>query len=562
MKRLSSPISTREARRAVAGTFAAALVAAVLPFGPAFADDPTESPDPSETPSETPTETTEPSETPDPTEEPAETTEPEPTRAFSGYNSAAWSAPVKIEIYEPTIPIPATPQAELEIAYSEVESDSSTSRGRSSFIWPGDPVGEGFKTFAEALGLPPELGEDGYPVQVNSLYPNGPDYEADEPFPGMVQRAGSGEGSAYSETSYSTDGEAQDRDAEGDDGGLIPGLPLPGLDGMTSLLSSTSTAEADEEDPGSLGLPPALGAIIDLGGFTSAAKTEAVSTLSAVARSSFGDIALVGGLLRIEGLKVRAEASSDGTKGATDGLAAYGELVALGQRFAFGPEGFEAVGESHPIPGLPDQAPEALSELGITVKIPTPVYKTDGDLASATVEGLIVEIDLGKLKKVLDPLPLADLLDGIPEEAAELKEGLEVLTGLTSRIVLTLGNAAAKVDTVAPIEPPVIEPEEPAEEPADDTGAVPNSNTPPLTTPTSTDPPPGTTTTPTGDLDASPAGAGLPELFSIPGLLLVGGIAAATVVGSYFRRMGAAALGSGAPCPHGLDSGLPDLRKA
>ncbi len=59
-----------------------------------------------------------------------------------------------------------------------------------------------------------------------------------------------------------------------------------------------------------------------------------------------------------------------------------------------------------------------------------------------------------------------------------------------------------------------------------------------------------------------PLGAGLPPLFSIPGLLLVGGIALATVAGSYFRRMGAAALGGGAPCPHGLDSGLPDLRKA
>ena len=32
--------------------------------------------------------------------------------------------------------------------------------------------------------------------------------------------------------------------------------------------------------------------------------------------------------------------------------------------------------------------------------------------------------------------------------------------------------------------------------------------------------------------------------------------------GEHLRRMGALALGGGAACPHGLDSGLPDLRKA
>jgi hypothetical protein len=559
VKRLSI-LSTR----AFAATLAAALVAALLPFGPAVADEePTESPSSSDSPTETP----DPSE--QPTEEPSETTEPEPSRGFSGYTSAAWAAPVKIEIYEPMIPIPTTPQAELELAYSEVESDSTTSRGRSSFIWPGAPIGEGFKTFVEQFGLPPDLGKDGYPVQVNSLYPAGPDYEADEPFPGMVQRAGSDEGSAYAETGFSTDAQSQDRDSgEGDDGGLIPGLPLPGLDGLTGLLSAPSqtTGPDGEEVPASLGLPPALAAIVDLGGFTSVSRTETVETVSAMARSSFGDIALLGGLVRIEGLKVRAEASSDGTSGTSGGLAAYGELVALGQRFSFGPDGFEAVGQSFPIPGLPDEVWEALSTLGIAVKIPKPVYEKDGDSASAAVTGLVVELDMAPLKKLLNTLPLADLLGAIPEEAGQLKDALALVTGLSSRVVVSLGNARATVDTSAAIEPPVIEPEEPETEESagEDTGAAaPAGNTPPITTPASTDPPPaGTTTAPPGDLDAAPAGAGLPPLFSIPGLLLVGGIALATVAGSYFRRMGAAALGGGAPCPHGLDSGLPDLRKA
>jgi hypothetical protein len=544
-------------------TVAGALVGAMLPLaGPAVADE-----EPSESPSETPSET--PSDMP--SETPSETAEPEPSRGFSGYTSAAWSAPVKIEIYEPMIPIPSTPQAELELAYSEVESDSTTSRGRSSFIWPGAPVGEGFKTIVEQFGLPPSLGEDGYPVQVNSAFPAGPGSEADEPFPGMIQRAGSDDGSAYAETGYSTDAQAQDRDGgEGDDGGLVPGLPLPGLDGLTGLLSAPgrSAAPDGEEAPPSLGLPPALGAVVDLGGFTSVSRTETEDAVTAVARSSFGDVALLGGLVRIEGLKVRAEASSDGAMGRSAGRAAYGELVALGQRFAFGPDGFEAVGRPAPIPGLPDEVSEALSTLGVTVRLPRPIHEKDRDSASAAVTGLVIELDMRPLKKALDTLPLADLLGAVPEEAGQLKDALALATGLSSRVVVSLGNARASVDTSAAIEPPVVEPEEPAteeSEEADAGAAAAGGGTPPLGTPSATGPPP-TGTTPASSAgalpDVAPAGAGLPPLFSIPGLLLVGGIALATVAGSYFRRMGAAALGRGAPCPHGLDSGLPDLRKA
>ncbi|MDQ4053737.1 MAG: hypothetical protein M3237_13680 [Actinomycetota bacterium] len=537
----------KRSTRLIATTFATGLVAAVLPFGSALADDPTESPDPSE--------------------EPSETTAPEPTREFGGYSSAAWAAPVKLEIYEPMIPIPSSPQMELEIAYSEVESDSTTSRGRSSFLWPGDPIGEGFKTFAEGFGLPPELGEDGYPVQVNSLYPNGPERDSDEPLPGMIQRAGSSEGSAYAETGWSIDSEAQDRDAEEEDPGLVPGLPLPGLDGLTDLASAPTDRDGEdgEEAPTPLGLPPALGAIVDLSGFTSVSRTEADQKVTAVSRSSFGDIAILSGLIRIEGLKVRAKVSSDGAKGEAGGVAAYGELVALGQRFAFGPDGFEAAGQAFPIPGLPDEASKALEMLGITVSIPKPVYEKDGASASAAVAGLVIQLDMKPLKAQLDTLPLADLLNALPEEAGQLKEALGLVTGLSSRMVVTLGNAKARVATSPVMEPPVLEPEESeTEAPVDDgTGEAAPPGAPPLDTPPSTGTPPGTTTAPPTDLtDAAPTGAGLPPLFSIPGLLMVGGIAAATVAGSYFRKLGAAALGGGAPCPHGLDSGLPDLRKA
>ena len=68
---------------------------------------------------------------------------------------------------------------------------------------------------------------------------------------------------------------------------------------------------------------------------------------------------------------------------------------------------------------------------------------------------------------------------------------------------------------------------------------------------------------PTGDLpDNALAGSGLPPLYSIPGAILVGGIALAAVGGTWLRKAGVLALGGAGSCTHGLDSGLPDLRKA
>ena len=44
-------------------------------------------------------------------------------------------------------------------------------------------------------------------------------------------------------------------------------------------------------------------------------------------------------------------------------------------------------------------------------------------------------------------------------------------------------------------------------------------------------------------------------------MLLFAGLGGALLAGSYVRRIGALVLGAGGACPHGLESGLPDLRK-
>ncbi len=44
-------------------------------------------------------------------------------------------------------------------------------------------------------------------------------------------------------------------------------------------------------------------------------------------------------------------------------------------------------------------------------------------------------------------------------------------------------------------------------------------------------------------------------------LLILLGVGLAGLFGTYVRRLGLAALGGSTSCPHGLTSGLPDLRK-
>lgn len=513
---------------------------------------------------------------------------------FSGYSSTAWAAPVKVEIYEPTIPIPSNPQLEVELAYTKVEADSGSSLARSSWLWPGDPVGEGMKTFVEQLGLPPQLGENGYPVQVNASQPSGEAEQVDEPFPGTVMRARADGGTTIAQAGFSPDGRVEDGGDQGDgtggDGGGTPGLPglpgmpeLPGLPGGPGLLeqfgqaitggAGVATAEGDDPapdptSPGAPGLPPELAALVDFEGYTSTSKNVATAdSVVTTARSALGDVSLLGGTIVLDGVVVTSTSTSNGAKGTSGGKATLGGLTIVGQEFSFGPDGFEAAGQHTDIPGLPDDPAKALEQLGIKLELPKPVRTTKGDQASSEMAGLRVDIDTSVLRKQLDALPIDDLINALPSDPPELKSTLQTLAGLSPRIVVTLGNASTEVDTVQGLEIPTGD--IPDNDPGDagaagGPGGSGGTSGPAAGPPSAVDPgASGSAPSAAGDLgDAELAGSGLPPLYSIPGAILAGSIALAAVGGSWLRKMGAIALGGSGSCTHGLDSGLPDLRKA
>lgn len=500
--------------------------------------------------------------------------------AFSGYRSVAVAAPVMIEIYEPTIPIPADPQLEVELGYTTVEADSGSSAGRASWMWPGDPVGEGMKTFVEQLGLPPQLGENGYPVQVNSGQPSGEEKQADEPFPGMVMRTSADATKTVAQAGFSPDGQVGDgteKQDDGEGGGDAPGIPgLPGLPGADllqefgqAITGGLTTAAEEEPAPGGApGLPPELAALVDFEGFTSSSQNVVTDgKVVTTARSALGDVSLLGGVITLDGIVSTSSSASDGKKGVTAGRTVLGGMTVAGQEFSFGPDGFVAAGQAGEVPALPAQLTDLLGQLGIKIELTKPERKVKGDQASLSTSGLVLDIDTSVLRKQLDALPLDDLIGALPADPPELKSTLQALAGLSPRVVVTLGVASTQVDTVQGIDIPTDVPDnDPGTTDAGGGAGGAGGTASPGTAPSAGTPgaaPGDAPAAAAGDLPASElAGSGLPPLYSIPGAILAGGIALAAVGGTWLRKAGVLALGGGASCSHGLDSGLPDLRKA
>ncbi|NYI46459.1 hypothetical protein BJ993_003539 [Nocardioides aromaticivorans] len=504
--------------------------------------------------------------------QPAQAADGEPS--YGGFTAQAWSSPVRIEVFEPSLPIPVDAgiaQLEFDMGYSKVKADSGMSSGRSSLFWPGDPVGEGLKTFAEQLGLPPTpLTENGYPVQVNSQYPGDTPTQKDNKIPGTIQQTTSGDRTAIAETGFSPDGAVLGPDEDGGGGGGS-GNPVTDLtDQLQGLLTGGLGGAKATAAPGN-----PLGLIVDVDGYVSVSKMDATGAnkaapVSTVSRSTLGEIRLLGGLITLGGVETVARATTDGATGKASGKAVYGKMAIAGQEFGFGPDGAIVSGKTMPIPGLQDLPANALEQLGITISVPKPVRTVEGDQATSESAGLRITIDTKLLSPLLKALPLStitSLIPDMPGQAGQLKGVLSGLSTLSPKIVLTVGVARASVDTVPPIDVPPVTPGGTVTPPTTSTpkpaagsvGVPPAAGAP---APAGAAPAPAADT-PVADLvDAAPASSGLPPLGSIPGMLLVAAFLAAAIAGSWFRRLGAAALGAGAPCAHGLESGLPDLRKA
>lgn len=273
--------------------------------------------------------------------------------AFGGFAASVSATPVQIELFEPQIPLPASPQGEADLSFtSATMSVGPTSTGTASTFWPGAALGNGFGTLTSALGLPSE----NYPVKAQASFPGGP------------------------ATAQQTVGPAAMNVSAGDTG-------------VTAVADSTS------------GLPFGATALVGPATMSSTSTLSLTSqALTANAVSSIGDLAIGGGLIQIQNVHADGTATSDGTTSTAGGHTSITGLNVLGKGFTVDDQGAHQIGakgSAIPLPG------DALKQLGITFAGPTATKAQDGSF-SATA--LTITIDTAPLRTALSSvLPYRDL---------------------------------------------------------------------------------------------------------------------------------------------------------
>lgn len=488
---------------------------------------------------------------------------------YGGFLSGATAAPLRLELFEPAIPIPANPQVELNFSHTEVSASSGPfSTALASALWPGTAVGTGLPVILQQSGLPASLANNSYPVQVNAKYPSSadiPSSASQEFLPGMVGRVSGSTTQAIARAGYSTSGQVAGDPASSGLSGTLSQLQAGNIGALGGLLNGPGSNSNTGSNP--LGV---LSAVVSVGGMSSSSVADYgdPATVTATATSQVGEVDLLGGIVKLGGCTVSSVSSSsvDGG-GKVVQKVTYGELTIAGTPFKLTSDGIEAAGSTTAIPGLPDSPSQALKTLGISIQLPKPTTTISGAAASGSAVGPQITIDTQPVLTMLQlgKLPLGSLVNQFPSSANQLKGLLQAALQAHPKIVIRLGdvstNATASTaislgggggslggslgGTTTPTTGGL-------------GGGVPSSSgVPGSTTPGTTTP--GTTTTP---IDKTAAIPGLPPLGSVPSLLTLGGLILAIGLGWFFRAAALSALGAGSTCTHGLVTGLPDLRKA
>ncbi|MGN6721698.1 MAG: choice-of-anchor P family protein [Marmoricola sp.] len=480
---------------------------------------------------------------------------------YSGFSTSATAAPLRVEIFEPAIPVPASPQVELDFSHTTVGGSSGpVSTAMASAMWPGDAVGNGLPTIVTQIGLPAALASP-YPVHANAQFPGTPNSASQEFFPGMVGRVSASDKQASARAGYSSSGQVAGDSTTGSSNPLDQ-LKSGSLSGLTGLLNPPGSGSNTGSNP--LGV---LSALVSAGGMSSSSVTDYSdpTVVTATATSQIGEVDLLGGLVKLEGVTVSTESSSslDGGGKVTQKVT-YGGMTIAGTAFKFTSDGIEASGKTTAIPGLSSNPTKALASLGISIDLPKPIKTISGNQATAAALGPVITIDTQPVMSLLklNKLPLAGIIAKLPDSAGQLKTTLLGILQAHPKIVVALGDVSSSAQTSAALNLG-----------GGSTGGLGGTTTGNVGTTGGTGVPTGspvtgaptTGTTPTGNATtpiAKASAPGLPALGSVPALLTVGGLILAAGLGWFFRAAALTALGAGSTCTHGLATGLPDLRKA
>ncbi len=432
---------------------------------------------------------------------------------LGGYSLTAQAAPVALHIIEPIIPIPAEPQLELNLSYSRAKAEAGpTGRAVSSLVWPGDTVGYGLP---ELLKNP-----DGhYPVKVDAAHPGGPKDAAQEPVPGTGMKSHADDKVVEASSalaSHSTPALP-----------ALPGLPLPGL------------------APG----VPIPATLIAMEGVASRSRTEVTGDkATATSYSTAGTVSLLGGIIKLHGLRAESTASSDGKTGTSTAKVVWKSITVAGQTFAADEKGLTTPAGAVPAPALPAELTKRLADYGFAITPPKVDQKNDGAAGKVSGQGLTISLDTAVLRNKFGLAWLLDPLLGLLP--AEAKNQLGPWLNLAPKFVFILGTASADA-TASPAYVP--EPLPPTDPDAGGSGGGGG----------------GSSSGGTGDGGGTGAGGtpptqvastGWPMFPGVPWYLIAVGLLLAAGAAYALRGFVGGMLGAGG-CDLGAANGVPNLRE-
>ncbi|HVU73755.1 MAG TPA: hypothetical protein VHE83_12400 [Mycobacteriales bacterium] len=465
------------------------------------------------------------------------------SKPLGGFTLLASSSPVTTQFYEQAIPIPADPQAEVHLSYSQAGSSTGPSnRGLASSLWPGAAVGDGYSTIVGtltgSLPIPADVAAkifgNTYPVQANTTYPAGPPDATMGNAPGPYSVAHADDKGATATSTYA---------------GQSP------IDNAAAVKGALSDSKAS--------------------------ATDTLATASTEAKSA--GITLAGGVIDVGAVDTKLSAKSDGATGDASGTTTVTGFSVLGQQFSVDDTGVHAAGTTLPslLQAVLPTGNALLSTLGITVAPPTVKKTINKATAGITASGMTITVDTTQLNTVLSNPVIANVITQVasqlPPQANQLAEALYALETAAPKIVYIIGDA-----TVTATASPAYDFNDggafgpPTSAPSTVTASVPPNSTPPAGSsgggvlppsnegtgiepggPAPTVAPPATQPiTSTGNDIALPGGK------SVPAGLVVGALALAGLLGWGLRWFALAALGAGgAGCELGAPVGVPNLRE-
>jgi hypothetical protein len=458
--------------------------------------------------------------------------------SLGGYDAVATAAVVRLEVFDPTIPIPATPQLDGSVGYSSsIVETGPTTRALASYLWPGTVIGDGFDQLLKQPGAT-------YPLQVNSRYPA----TTTAPANNTIQFT-DGNGMTTSTDGFNTKATVTLLGLAGDNTNITGGLGT----GLGKLMTKDPTKAHKGLSPQPLPIGKSLAALITAQNLTSTSTTTvAGKILTSVAHAAATNIGLLGGIIKINGLDVLSKVVSDGTKATVSGDATIGSVSILGVKLPISAQGINLG-----LPALSKTVSDLLSTLGLGFQTVPTAQSVTGAQGEFHSQALVLTIDTKPLKAIVNNI-LSPLFAKFPPGA---RSQLQPILDLGPKIVLNIGTADATGSAA----------------PAFNVGGFGGGTGGGTTggtggtgggsiTPSGGGTLPGGTTNPVGSgtsiiPPSHQTSLALPPLGEVPRALILGALIIAGLVGWFFRRAAGALLGGAGSCDYGLVTGVPDLRK-